>query len=91
MVEDFKQAADEQAARLGGTEQQARNDVEQTLGDMSLMQEVLKDFNRFGDLYQSQQALSEQARAYNRAGQLSREDQLALKNLAATRRTWPIN
>jgi hypothetical protein len=84
MAEDLKKAADEQAARLGGAEEQARNDVTQTLGDMSRMQEVLKDFNRFGDLYQSQQALSEQTRAYNRAGQLNREDQLALKNLAAT-------
>jgi hypothetical protein len=63
-------------------EQQAQKEMVQTLQDMSLMQEVLKDFNRFGDLYQSQQALSEQVRAYNRAGQLSREDQLALKNLA---------
>ncbi len=84
MAEDFKKASDEQVARLGGVEDQAQKDMVQTLEDMSLMQEVLKDFNRFGDLYQSQQALSEQVRAYNRAGQLSREDQLALKNLAET-------
>ncbi len=84
MLEDFKKASDEQAARLGGAEQEARQEVDGTLGDMSQMQEVLKDFNRFGDLYQSQQALADQTRAYNRAGPQGREDQLALKNLAET-------
>ena len=84
MAGDLKKAADEQVQRLGGVEEEARKDVVQTLEDMSLMQELLKDFNRFGDLYQAQQALVEQARAYDRSGPLSREDQLALKNLAAT-------
>lgn len=50
---------------------------------MSRMQEILKDLNQFTDLYQMQQSLTEQAKAYNRSEALSREDQLALKNLAA--------
>jgi len=45
---------------------------------------LINDFNRFESLYRAQQDLAQQAQAYNRAGQLSREDQLALKELAAT-------
>ncbi len=84
MMDDFKKASDEQVAKLGGAEQQAREQVTQTIEDMSLMQELLKDFNRFTDLYQTQHGLSDQTRPYNRAGELDREDQLALKNLAGT-------
>jgi len=48
------------------------------------MQELLNDFNAFESLYRTQEELAEQAKPYNRAGQLSREDQLALKDLAST-------
>jgi hypothetical protein len=84
MLSEFKQASDEQVKKLGGVEEQARQDIAQTLQDMSQMQEIMKDFNQFEALFQVQQALTEQTRAYNRAGELSREDQLALKSLAAT-------
>ena len=84
MAQDLKRASDEQIEKLSGTEQQAEKEMVQTVQDMALMQEMLKDFTRFKDLYQTQQALSEQTRAYNHAEQLSREDQLALKDLAAT-------
>jgi hypothetical protein len=50
------------------------------------MQELIKDFNQFEALYQTQSALAQQAQAYNRPGQLSREDQLAMKDLAGTER-----
>ena len=84
MPADFKQASDDQVARLGGVQDQTAQQVAQTLEDMSQMQELQKDFNQFEALYQAQQDLAAQAQAYNRAGQLSREDQLALKELAAT-------
>ncbi|HZJ17838.1 MAG TPA: hypothetical protein VFD27_22480 [Chthoniobacteraceae bacterium] len=83
MLEDFKKASDEQLARLGAAEQQAQDEVAQPLDDLSLMHEILKDINRFKELYAAQQQVAEQAKAYDRAGPLSREDQLALKNLAA--------
>jgi hypothetical protein len=86
MLSDFKKASDEQLAKLGAVEEQTEKEVVKTIQDMSQMQEILKDFNRFGDLYQTQEALAEQARAYNRSGTLSREDQLALKNLAANQK-----
>jgi hypothetical protein len=84
MVSDFKRASDNQVARLGGAQGQAAKDVARTLEDMSLMQELQKDFNQFQDLHGAQKELAAQAQAYNRAGQLGREDQLALKELAAT-------
>jgi hypothetical protein len=45
---------------------------------------LVNDFNLFESLYRSQQDLAGQARAYDRPGPLSREDQLALKDFAAT-------
>lgn len=83
MLDDFKQASDEQLQRLGQTEQETEEEVLQPLEDMSLMQEIMKDINRYKDLYAAQQELAKQSQAYKRPGPLSREDQLALKDLAA--------
>lgn len=87
MLKDFKQASDDQLARLGATEQETENEVLQPLEDMSLMQEIIKDINRYKDLYAAQLELAKQAQAYNRPGPLSREDQLALKDLAAQQKS----
>ena len=84
MVSDFKRASDNQVARLGGAQDKAAKEVARTLEDLSLMQELQKDFNQFQDLHGAQKELAAQAQAYNRAGQLGREDLLALKELAAT-------
>src|SRR5207249_3122575 len=75
MAEQLKKAANEQIARLGGVQDATEKDVVETLQDMSLMQELLKDFNQFEALYHAQQELTAHTQAYNRAGQLSREDQ----------------
>jgi hypothetical protein len=84
LASDFKKASDEQVARLGGVQEQTEKDVTALLQDMGLMQDLLKDFNQFEALYQVQQELAAQAQAYDRAGMLNREDQLALKELAST-------
>ncbi len=81
-LEGFKTAADEQAKKLGGAEQEAQEQITQPLADMSLIQEIVKDMNRFKELYEAQQELAQQAKAYDRATPLNREDQLALKDLA---------
>jgi len=83
MLEHFKQASDDQLARLGATEQETEQQVTGPLEDLRLMDEIIKDINRFKDLYAAQQELAKQAQAYNRPGPLDREDQLALKDLAA--------
>ncbi len=79
----FKQASDEQLEKLGAAEKEAQQEVTQTLADMNLMHEIVKDMNRFKELYEAQQELAQQARAYDRTTPLTREDQLALKDLAA--------
>ncbi len=84
MLSDLKRESDEQVKRLGGVQEETQKEVAQTLEDMSRLQELIKDFNVFQELYRVQQELAAQAQAYNRAGELSREDQLALKELAAT-------
>jgi hypothetical protein len=84
MPGDLKKASDDQLARLGDVEKQTDHQVVQALDDMSQMQELLKDFNLFASLYRAQQDLAQQSQAYNRPGQLGREDQLALKDLAGT-------
>ena len=43
MLDDFKQASDEQLARLGETEQETRDEVVKPLEDLSLMHEIIKD------------------------------------------------
>ena len=84
MLQDFKKASDAQVAQLGGVHEENEKQIEQRLDDMTQMQELINDFNAFESLYRTQQELAEQAKPYNRAGPLTREDQLALKDLAAT-------
>ncbi len=84
MLSDLKRASDDQVARLGGVEEAGAKRMSETLQEMGQMQELQKDFNQFEDLYRAQKELAAQTQAYNRAGQLDREDQLALKELAAT-------
>lgn len=84
MLADFKKASDEQVARLIGMHEETEKEAVQTLEDMVEMQELIKDFNQFEALCRVQQDLAQQAQAYNRPGQMMREDQLALKDLAAT-------
>ncbi|MGD0745979.1 MAG: hypothetical protein ABSA45_12570, partial [Verrucomicrobiota bacterium] len=84
MLNDFKKASDDQVARLGQVNEETDKQIVQTLDDMSQMQELSKDFNLFESLYRAQQDLAQQTQAYNRPGQLNREDQLALKDLAAS-------
>ena len=83
MLDDFKKAADKQLARLGATEQSTQEEVTKPLEDLSLMHEIIKDINRFKELYAAQEELAKQAKAYDRPTPLTREDQLALKDLAA--------
>ena len=79
----MKKASDDQLAKLGGAEQEAREEITEPMEDLALMQEIMKDLNRLEELAGAQKELAEQAKAYDRKGPLTREDQLALKDLAA--------
>jgi hypothetical protein len=83
IMNDFKKASDQQVAQLSQTRQETDRQIVQPLEDMSQMQELMKDFNLFESLYQKQVEIAQQTQAYNRPGQLAREDQLALTDLAA--------
>jgi hypothetical protein len=84
LLENFKQESDAQVSRLGGVHDESEQQIVQALDNLAPMQELVKDFNQFESLYRTQQELAAQTQAYNRPGQLSREDQLALADLAAT-------
>jgi hypothetical protein len=84
MLDALKKASDEQVARLNGAHEENDKEIVQTLDQMDQMQQLLHDFNLFEAVYRAQQDLAAQSLAYNRPGQLSREDQLALKELAAS-------
>ena len=83
MLADFKKASDDQLSRLGATEQETEKQVAGPMQDLSLMHRIIEDINRYKDLYAAQQELAKQAKAYDRTSPLNREDQLALKDLAA--------
>lgn len=83
MLQDFKKASDDQVARLGGVHEQNEQQVEQRLDDLDQMQNLVNDFNAFESLFHAQEQLAEQAKPYNHPGDLGREDQLALKDLAS--------
>jgi hypothetical protein len=86
MAGEMKEASDAQLAKLDGAEKKAREQVTQPLEDLAQMQEIMKDMNRIQELDTAQKQIAEQAKAYNRAGPLTREDQLALKDLAAAQK-----
>ncbi len=86
MLSDLKKASDAQLEKLGAAEEAAREEVQQPLEDMSKMQKIMEDLNHIEDLLRAQQNLEQQAKAYDRAGALSREDQIALKDLAAAQK-----
>ena len=86
MLDEFKKASDEQLARLGETAQETADEVLKPLEDLALLHEIVKDINRFKDLYAAQQEMAKQSKAYDRPGPLTREDQLALKDLASAQK-----
>ncbi|MDF3056703.1 MAG: hypothetical protein K0R17_918 [Rariglobus sp.] len=81
--QQMEREAKEHAKRLGAREQPLADGVEKPLQDLSRLHDVINALSQFERLYQAQQSLAEQARAYEDKGPLNREDQLALKDLAA--------
>jgi hypothetical protein len=82
-IGQLQSEAKDQAQRLGARDQEMAQSITKPLEDLSQFHDLVNDFNEFEQLYHAQQALSEQTRAYQNKGPLSREDQLALKDLAA--------
>ncbi|MEW6306074.1 MAG: hypothetical protein AB1705_21565, partial [Verrucomicrobiota bacterium] len=68
MLSSFKRASDEQIERLAAAEKQAREDVVEPLHELAQLHDVVKNFNRFQELFEAQQMIAAQTAAYNRAG-----------------------
>ena len=79
----LERRAREQAERLGARREQLAQDMEKPLQDLSRLHDLVNDFNLFQQAYLTQEALAEQMRAYEAKAAPSREDQLAMKELAA--------
>ncbi|CAN5469614.1 hypothetical protein BH23VER1_BH23VER1_01150 [soil metagenome] len=84
LASDMRQAAQDQLERLGGTQNQAQEDVMEPLEDIAALHEIVKSFNHFSDLYALQQGVTEQARAFAGGRELSADDRRSLQQLAGT-------
>lgn len=82
-LQKMEKEAKEHAERLGVREKPLAEGIEKPLQDLAKLHDLINTFSQFERLYQAQQSLAEQARAYQDKGPLNREDQLALKDLAA--------
>jgi hypothetical protein len=79
----LEQRAREQAERLGARREQLAQDVERPLRDLARLHDLVNAFNLFEQAYLAQESLAEQMRAYATKPNPTREDQLAMKDLAA--------
>ncbi len=79
----LERRAREQAERLGARREQLKQDLEQPLRDLGKLHDLMNDVNLFEQAFVGQEALAEQMRAYATKSAPTREDQLAMKDLAA--------
>lgn len=81
LMQQLQQAQQAQREQLLGSEK-TMQDANQAMDEVADFHEMLKNFNRYGALANQQRALATRAAAYNQTGRLSREDQIALRDLA---------
>ncbi|MCM8535409.1 MAG: hypothetical protein NE334_05685 [Lentisphaeraceae bacterium] len=82
-LESLNEAGQKQKNKLNKQEEEYTDRVLKTILDLSLMDALVKDFNRFKYLYQYQVKLAEKVKRFNVIRDLSRADELTLKKLAA--------
>lgn len=79
----LEKRAREQAERLGAGRERLAREMDEPLRDLARLHDLVKDFNLFEQAYLAQESLAEQMRAYESKPDPTREDQLAMKDLAA--------
>lgn len=84
--QQFSKAGEEQADRLDPAAKEAEKAIADALEDSQKMQELLKSMSAFEQLYEQQQKLAEQTKAYRTKKEMSNEDRLALQNMAGNER-----
>lgn len=84
-LDDFAQAAKEQAERLDQSGKEAEEQGKQPLEDLAKMHELMKDFAQFQQLLEQQKNLSQQSKAYDKEN-LTEDDKQALADIGAKQR-----
>ncbi len=79
----LEKRAREQAERLGERREQMAKEMDSPLRDLSRLHALVNSISLFEQAYLAQESLAEQMRAYEAKPNPSREDQLAMKELAA--------
>lgn len=79
-------AGTEQAERLSPLPQENREAIDAALADAGKMQDLVKPLTAFQALYEEQQDLASQTAALKQKAELSREDKLALQEMAGRER-----
>lgn len=85
-VAAMAEAARKQLDRLAGEEKKADEAIREPLQELAQLHELMKDFNRFGELAAEQKELAQQSKAYQDKKELNALDQLALRELGARQR-----
>ncbi len=87
--QESQQLADagrEQAERLDPTSKSSREEIDQAIAEAQQMQDLQKPLTAFEELYEQQKELAEQTEALKQKPELTREDKLALQDMATQER-----
>jgi hypothetical protein len=82
LMKQFDQALQTQREQLVGQQAEVES-ASETMEDMADFHEMVKNFNRFTTLANTQRSLAEKVAAFDKSGRLDRTDQLALRDLAS--------
>ncbi len=85
-MEAFSQQAEAQADRLDPAREAAEKQIADAIQDADQIQQLLKAINAFQQAYAMQEELARQTAAYASRPELTRDDQLALQEMAGTER-----
>lgn len=85
-VDEFGKDAEAQADRLDPAREQAEQKIAEAIEDSAKMQDLLKALNAYRRLYAAQEQLANQSAAFVDKAEMTREDRLALQQMAGVER-----
>ncbi|MBE2285251.1 MAG: hypothetical protein IAE77_17460 [Prosthecobacter sp.] len=84
--QSFAEEAKKHHERMAGAQQEAQEKIEKAIAELSQLQEIMKDFNRFKALFEMQQQVTSQTEPYLHKPTMTEADQLAVQDLGAQER-----
>lgn len=84
--QSFAEEAQKHHERMAGAQQEAQEKIEKAIAELSQLQEIMKDFNRFQALFEMQQQVTSQTEPYLNKQSMTEADQLAVQDLGANER-----